>query len=90
MAGGGLGYRIVPGAPNSPEEMIYTHPESPVKETYVVQPKRLGAHSNEPKNVCVSCAKSAEVKNKNIEESQKINTENAEIKARVPSDPINR
>ena len=53
MAGGGLGYRTVAGAPGSPAELEYTQPQNPVKETYVVQPKRLGAQSNEAKNIAV-------------------------------------
>ena len=64
MAGGGLGYRVEtltstnqgpPGTrPSSPEtQIVYTQLEDPVKETYVVQPKRLGAQNNEPKNVAV-------------------------------------
>ena len=53
MAGGGLGYRTIPGAPGSPTELEYTQPEDPVKETYVIQPKRLGAQTNEAKNVAV-------------------------------------
>ena len=64
MAGGGLGYRVEtltstnqgpPSIrPSSPEtQIVYTQLEDPVKETYVVQPKRLGAQNNEPKNVAV-------------------------------------
>ena len=53
MAGGGLGYRTIPGSPGSPTELEYTQPEDPVKETYVIQPKRLGAQTNEAKNVAV-------------------------------------
>ena len=51
MAGGGLGYGTVAGAPGSPQELVYTKSENPVKETYVIQPKRLGAQTNELKNV---------------------------------------
>jgi len=62
MVGGGLGYRTLtsraqgpPGTrSSSPEEQIvYNQPEDPVKETYVVQPKRLSAQPNEPKNIAV-------------------------------------
>ena len=53
MAGGGLGYGTVAGAPGSPQELVYTKSENPVKETYVIQPKRLGAQTNELKNVAV-------------------------------------
>ena len=64
MAGGGLGYRVEtltstnqgppsirPSAPET--EIVYTQLEDPVKETYVVQPKRLGAQNNELKNIAV-------------------------------------
>ena len=53
MAGGGLGYSTVAGSPGSPTELVFTAPEDPVKETYVVQPKRLGAQSDEATNVAV-------------------------------------
>ena len=53
MAGGGLGYGTIAGAPGSPQELVYTKSENPVKETYVIQPKRLGAQTNELKNVAV-------------------------------------
>tara|TARA_B100001750_G_scaffold237565_1_gene242863 strand:+ start:844 stop:2667 length:1824 start_codon:yes stop_codon:yes gene_type:complete len=59
MVGGGLGYQT-PAAQGPPSMQTgieldpeYTQLEDPVKETYVVQPKRLGAQSNEPKNVAV-------------------------------------
>ena len=52
MAGGGTGYTAE--AENaSPEELIYTVPENPVKETYVVQPKRLRAKGDNAKNVAI-------------------------------------
>ena len=52
MAGGGNGYAA--GAENaSPEELVYTPPESPVKETYVVQPKRLKAKSDDIQNIAI-------------------------------------
>ena len=53
MAGGGMGYSTVAGRPGSPIELVFTAPEDPVKETYVVQPKRLGAQSDEATNVAV-------------------------------------
>jgi hypothetical protein len=52
MAGGGTGYTAE--AENaSPEELVYTVPENPVKETYVVQPKRLRAKGDNAKNVAI-------------------------------------
>ena len=52
MAGGGTGYTAE--AENaSPEELVYTAPEDPVKETYVVQPKRLKAKGDDAKNVAI-------------------------------------
>tara|TARA_B100001013_G_scaffold312246_1_gene217788 strand:- start:725 stop:2500 length:1776 start_codon:yes stop_codon:yes gene_type:complete len=53
MAGGGMGYSTVPGVEGSPTELVFTAPEDPVKETYVVQPKRLNAKGNEATNVAV-------------------------------------
>jgi hypothetical protein len=53
MAGGGTGYSTVAGAPGSPTELVYTAPEQPVKETYVVQPKRMKAKSDDAKNVAI-------------------------------------
>ena len=58
MVGGGLGYRTpeAQGPPSMQQqnvEPVYNRLDDPVKETYVVQPKRLGAQSNEPKNVAI-------------------------------------
>ena len=58
MVGGGLGYRTSeaqgpPSQRTSGGEIVYTIPEDPVKETYVVQPKRLGIEKSEPKNVAI-------------------------------------
>ena len=53
MSGGGLGYSTVEGAEGSPTELVFTAPEDPVKETYVIQPKRLGAQKDDAKNVAV-------------------------------------
>ena len=59
MAGGGLGYTAelsedqkmaAPGAP-LPTELVYTQPEAPDKEVYVVQPKRLNKNTDQPSNV---------------------------------------
>ena len=56
MAGGGSGYTeevkmAAPGAPTT-MEMVYTQPEEPIKEVYVVQPKRLRVKGdNLPQNV---------------------------------------
>ena len=52
MAGGGTGY-TAEAETASPEELVYTPPESPVKETYVVQPKRLRAKGDNAKNVAI-------------------------------------
>ena len=52
MAGGGTGYSFT-----DPEDTslgcIWTSPSDPVKETYVVQPKRLGNKSNDLENVAI-------------------------------------
>jgi len=54
MAGGGLGYSTVPGTDDfSPTELVFTAPEDPVKETYVVQPKRMEAKKDDVKNVAI-------------------------------------
>ena len=53
MAGGGTGYSTEADVSGSPTELVYTAPEDPVKETYVVQPKRLGAQRDEATNVAV-------------------------------------
>ena len=53
MAGGGTGYSTIEGSEGSPEELVYTAPEDPVKETYVVQPKRMSAQKDEAKNVAI-------------------------------------
>jgi len=53
MAGGGTGYSTVAGSPGSPTELVYTAPEQPVKETYVVQPKRNRAKDDEVTNVAI-------------------------------------
>ena len=55
MAGGGSGYTqeikmAAPGAPTT-MEMVYTQPEQPIKEVYVVQPKRMNAKDANPDNV---------------------------------------
>ena len=57
MAGGGTGYtaEVPPEGSTGPqtEELIFTVPENPVKETYVVQPKRLRAKGDNAKNVAI-------------------------------------
>ena len=53
MAGGGLGYSTVAGAPGSPTELVYTAPEDPVLETYVVTPKRMGSQKDETQNIAI-------------------------------------
>ena len=53
MAGGGTGYSTVAGAEGSPSELVYTVPEQPVKETYVVQPKRLKVKDEDVINVAI-------------------------------------
>jgi len=57
MAGGGTGYTadVPPEGSTGPqtEELIFTVPENPVKETYVVQPKRLRAKGDNAKNVAI-------------------------------------
>jgi len=53
MTGGGMGYSTVAGAPGSPTELVYTTPEEPVKEVYVVQPKRMGAKKDEATNIAI-------------------------------------
>ena len=53
MSGGGMGYSTVPGMRGSPSELVYTAPEEPVKEVYVVQPKRLGKKTNESTNIAI-------------------------------------
>ena len=59
MSGGGTGYggsqhegavMAAPGAPRT-TELVYTAPEEPVKEVYVVRPKRTRDDSDEFKNV---------------------------------------
>ena len=52
MTGGGMGYSFID--PERPEEgAMWTTPTDPVKETYVVQPKRLGNKSNDLQNVAI-------------------------------------
>jgi hypothetical protein len=43
MSGGGTGYRYPPDIPagSSPSEGVYTYPESKIKETYTISPKRM-------------------------------------------------
>ena len=53
MTGGGLGYSTVAGSPGSPTELVYTVPEEPVKEVYVVQPKRMGSKTDEASNIAI-------------------------------------
>ena len=53
MAGGGMGYSTVAATSDSPEELTYTAPEDPVKETYVIQPKRMEAKKDDVKNVAI-------------------------------------
>ena len=54
MAGGGMGYSTVPGTDDfSPTELVFTAPENPVKEVYVVQPKRMEAKKDDVKNVAI-------------------------------------
>ena len=53
MSGGGMGYSTVAGAPGSPTELVYTAPEEPVKEVYVVQPKRMGSKTDEATNIAI-------------------------------------
>ena len=52
MAGGGTGYTTIGGAGGS-EEVTYTVPEKQVKETYVVQPKRMNAKTDQLKNTAI-------------------------------------
>jgi hypothetical protein len=56
MAGGGTGYtegEVVTAAPGTPRttELVYTAPEEPVKEVYVVRPKRTRDEKDEFKNI---------------------------------------
>ena len=53
MTGGGMGYSTVAGAPGSPTELVYTTPEEPIKEVYVVQPKRMGSKKDEVTNIAI-------------------------------------
>jgi hypothetical protein len=53
MVGGGMGYSTVAGAPGSPTELVYTVPAEPVKEVYVVQPKRMGSKKDEATNIAI-------------------------------------
>jgi hypothetical protein len=53
MSGGGMGYSTVAGAPGSPTELVYTAPEEPIKEVYVVQPKRMGSKKDETTNIAI-------------------------------------
>jgi len=53
MAGGGTGYSTVAGSPGSPTELVYTAPEQPVKETYVIQPKRMQKTGDDVTNVAI-------------------------------------
>ena len=53
MSGGGLGYSTVAAAPGSPTELVYTIPQEPVKEVYVVQPKRMGSNTDEASNIAI-------------------------------------
>ena len=59
MAGGGSGYKeelsedqkmAAPGAPMT-MEMVFTPPDDPIKEVYVVQPKRMYAKEANPDNI---------------------------------------
>ena len=52
MAGGGTGYRSEMGSGDG-KELEYTVPEVPVKETYVVQPKKMKTKSDNLKNVAI-------------------------------------
>ncbi len=52
MAGGGTGY-TAEAETADPDELVYTPPESPVRETYVIQPKRLRAKGDNAKNVAI-------------------------------------
>ena len=55
FTGGGMGYNKAEGdnGSDTSTELVYTIPKDPVKETYVVQPKRLSAQKNENVNVAV-------------------------------------
>ena len=50
MSGGGVGYTGEEGSGAS-EEITYTAPENPVRETYVVQPKGLNIKKDNLKNI---------------------------------------
>ena len=52
MAGGGTGYSFKDSEDTS-LGCIWTTPPDPVKETYVVQPKRLGTKANDIENVAI-------------------------------------
>jgi len=52
MAGGGTGYRSEMGEGDG-KELEYTAPEIPIKETYVVQPKKLRAKEDNLQNVAI-------------------------------------
>ena len=55
FTGGGAGYNKAEGdnGSDTSTELVYTIPKDPVKETYVVQPKRLSAQKSEVVNVAV-------------------------------------
>ena len=55
FTGGGMGYNKAEGdnGSDTSTELVYTIPKDPVKETYVVQPKRMNAQKNENVNVAV-------------------------------------
>ena len=53
MSGGGTGYQVEATKDSSPTEVVYTIPENPVKETYVVQPKQMRAKKVTPQNVAI-------------------------------------
>ena len=53
MSGGGTGYQVEATKDSSPTEVVYTTPENPVKETYVVQPKQMRAKKVTPQNVAI-------------------------------------
>ena len=52
MAGGGTGYRSEIGEGDG-KELEYSAPEIPIRETYVVQPKKLYAKKDNLKNVAI-------------------------------------
>ena len=53
MSGGGTGYLSEVTKAASSSEVVYTAPSEPVKETYVVQPKRMLTKGDDAKNIAI-------------------------------------